>query len=71
MREITTIDGKVFTGRNAKFEDKGDYIEQINTFSSVKIYKNNIVTDKQDSSEAIALATTVAVAVVSGGTVVI
>ena len=71
MREIKTVTGDVFTGRNNMFEDREDYIEQIHTFSSTKIYKKNIVSDKQDSKEAIALAASVVVAVASGGTVIL
>lgn len=71
MRKIKTLNGDIFTGRNNKFEDRGDYIEQINTFSSIRINKKNIVSDKTDNREAIALAAGIAVAVVSGGTIIL
>lgn len=50
MRTIKTADGEEITGAESSFEDKGDHVVKSTLFSETRIYKQNIVSDKSESS---------------------
>lgn len=67
MRKIKTKDGKEYSGWNSEFTDKGTHIERKKGFSTERIYKENISSDKESDTTG-KVVTSAILFTITGGT---